>query len=323
MSSNGLRRLALAAALVLLVCTPIVAIGYLLDQHTDPGPTLADRRSADLEDAVRKQPRDIGLRLSLAATYLAAERSQDALGQYDAIIKVAPDNAVALLGKAGILEDGGDLAGAKPLYQHAVDVRKDGEMAKADADLQQAYYGLGSIAVKQGGFADAIAALESSVRIDSTDADAWYLLGVAQLGDGSPEQAVQAERKAVMFVPTEWSEPYETMAKAYAAQGLTANVAYALAMVDLVAKRYPEARQRLLPLANGPAAADATLGLGLVAEKQGDTADAIGWYRKALALDPHSLSASGGLGRLGIDAPSPSTAPASEAPSGSPASGNG
>jgi tetratricopeptide (TPR) repeat protein len=316
MSSKGLRRLVLLAALILLVGTPVFVVAYLIDQRTDSGPTLAERRLSETEEAVRQHPDDVGLRLSLAATYIAARRGTDAVSQYDAILKVEPDNVGAMMGKAFVLEEGGDLAGAKPLYRKVVDLRKDGEFAAADTDLQQAYYGLGSIAVAQDEFTDAVAALESAVRLDGADADAWHLLGVAQMGAGSPEQAVQAERKAVLFIPTEWSEPYETMAKAYAALGKRDNAEYALAMVDLVAMRYAEAKQRLLPLVDGVAAADATLGLGLVAEKEGATQEAIGWYRKALALDPGSFGASGGLSRLGVTGESPTVAPSGGGSSG-------
>jgi tetratricopeptide (TPR) repeat protein len=317
MSTRTIQRLVWIVALVLVVGTPLVVIGYLLDQHTDPGPTLAERRLAETEAAVREDPDNIGLRLTLAITYLAAERPLDAIGQYDAVLKAEPDNAMALLGKAVILEDQGDLSGARPLFQQTVDLRKAGEMAAADMDLQQAYFGLGSIAVKQERFDDAIAALEAAVRIDRTDSDAWHLLGVAQLRAGSPEQAVQAERKAVMFVPTEWADPYETMAEAYEAQGMTANAAYARAMMDVVAKRYAEAEQRLLPLAEGPAAVDARIGLGLVAENTGDTGAAIDWYHRVLELEPDNISATIGLSRLGIEATSPMPAPADTSSGGS------
>ena len=270
-----LKRLVIGASLVLLVATPIVIVGYLLDQQVEPGASIADRRLADLEAAVKKQPDEVGLRLTLGDAYLEATRAQDALGQFDAVIAVAPRNVRALLGKAGILEAGGDLGGAQALYQQAVDIAKGGEFAAADTGLERAYYGLGSIAVKQSRFSDAIAALESAARIDGTDADAWYLLGVAQLGAGHAVKAVQAERNAVTFVPMGWSEPYETMAKAFAALGETPGVEFSQAMVDFVAKRYDAARQRLLALLDGPAAADANLGLGMVAETEGDAPAAI------------------------------------------------
>lgn len=322
MSSKGLKRLVMLAALLLLVGTPVVVAAYLLDQRVEQGPTLAERRLAEVEAAAREHPDDVGLRLALAATYVANERPQDAVGQYDAVLKAMPENVSALLGKAMILADRGDAAGATPLFERIVSIRKDGEFATADTDLQQAYYGLGSVAVAEKRFDDAVAALESATRIGGTDADTWYLLGVAQLGAGRPLQAVQAEQNAVTFVPTEWAQPYDTMAKAYAALGKRDHTEYALAMVDLVEKRYPEAKQRLLPLAEGEAAAQAAVGLGLVSEKLGDAPGAIEWYRKALDLDPHNVTASGGLSRLGVDLAAPSPAPG-VTPTPMPSGGNG
>jgi hypothetical protein len=52
-------------------------------------------------------------------------------------------------------------------------------------------------------------------------------------------------------------------------------------------------------LLGGPAAADATLGLAMVAETAGDARTAIDWYRKALVLTPGNVNAIGGLNRLG------------------------
>ena len=316
-SDHTLKRLVIGASLVLLVGTPIAVGGYLLDQRVESTPTVADRRIEALKAAVAEQPDDIGLRLAAADACVEAGRLEDALGQYDTVLQVAPQNLRALLGKAGILETSGDLAGAQALYQQVVDLAKDGEFAAADPGLARAYYGLGSIAEAQGRHADAIAALESSARIDGTDADVWYLLGLAQLGAGNPVKAVQAERNAVTFVPMGWSEPYEAMGRAYAALGEAPGVEYSQAMVDLVAKRYTEARQRLLPLVDGPAAADATLGLALVAETAGDVPAAVEWYRKALELTPGNLNAIGGLTRLGVDTAAPSGHPALGAPEGS------
>jgi tetratricopeptide (TPR) repeat protein len=156
------------------------------------------------------------------------------------------------------------------------------------------------------------------VAIDRTDADAWYQLGLAQLGAGAPAKAVAAQRQAVTFIPTEWADPYAAMAEAYTAMADRDHAEYARAMVDLVNKSYDVARDRFLPLVDGVAGQDAAIGLGLVAEKTGKQADAIAWYRKALELDPDSIAASWGLSRMGIE-----VTRASAAPSEAPSSGNG
>jgi tetratricopeptide (TPR) repeat protein len=318
MSNRSLRRLVRLLALVLVVGTPLLVAGYLLDQRVDAGPTLAERKVAEAEVAVRDNPDDIGLRFNLAAAYLAVQREVDAIAQYDEVLEADPDNVPALLYKATVLQDRGEPAAAEPLYERIVALRRDGEFAKVDTDLQQAYFGLGLIALVDERFDDAVAALESAVRIDRADADSWHQLALAQLGAGSPAQAIQAERQVIMFIPTEWADPYATMADAFTALGQPEQAEWALGMVDLVAKEYDAAKEHLLPLVDGPAKADALLGLGLVAEHEGDREAAVDWYHKALVLDPENVTASWGLARLDVGSPAPSGNPSSE-----PAGGNG
>jgi tetratricopeptide (TPR) repeat protein len=311
-----LRRLVRIAALVLVVGVVAFVALYLLDQRVEPSVSLADRKVATLEADVRKDPQAIGPRLQLAAAYAAAGRPKDAVTQYDEVLKESPQNVIALLGKADTLQKDGDLTRASAAYQQVVVIRESGEFAPADAQLAHAYYGIGVIAAGKQHFAEAIAALESAVRIDGTDADTWYQLGLAQLGAGSPDKAVAAERNAVSFVPLEFADPYAAMAKAYTAMGKPELATWAQAMTDVVARRLPQAKAALEPLLSGPAAIDATVAMGFVAEMQGDNAAALDWYRKALALDPKNVNAQGGLARLSAS-PLPSVGPSGNAPTGS------
>ena len=311
-----LRRLVRIAAVVLVIGVALFTAVYLVDQHTDPGPSLADRKVATLEQAVRADPQALAPRLQLAVAYTAAGRSKDATNQYNEVLKESPQNVTALLGKADILHMAGDTTSALALYQQVISVRKDGEYAGADTELEHAFYSVGTIETVARHYAEAIAALEAAVRINGADADAWYQLGVAQLGAGVPDKAVAAERNAVAFVPLEWADPYTTMAQAYTALGKTDDATWATAMTDLIAKRYDTAGPALQPLLGGPAAADASLSLGFLAEMQGDPAGALAWYRKVLALDPQNASALSGVTRLGGGSPVPS-ASSSNAPAGS------
>ncbi len=315
--NRRLQRLVRLAALILVIGTVAFVAFYFTDQHTDPGPTLAQRSVTETEALVRKNPNDLALRLKLAASYSAAQRTDDALAQYDTILTAAPDNVTALLGKADIIAPAGDPGGAVVLYQRVVDLRKGGEMASADTDLERAYFGLGSVANARGDYGRAIAALESAVRIDGTDADAWYVLGQAQLAVGSAQQAIAAERNAVAFVPLGWSEPYAVMSRAYASQGKTAQTAWANAMIDLIAKQDDKAKAELTGLVDGPAAADAMVGLAFLAESRGDDAAALAWYRKTLTVDPQNANAQSGVSRLAGDGAAPSSAPSVAAPAGS------
>lgn len=317
--NRALRRAVRLLALVLVIGTPLFVAGYLIDQHVEPGPTLLERTVDETEALVMQNPSDIGLRLKLAAAYAADSRNKDAAAQYDAILLASPENVPALLGKAGFLASAGDAATAQELYQQVVDLRKDGEMAKADRDLERAFYGLGTTSMALGKYADAIAPFEAALQIDGTDADVWYSLAEAQFYAGSSAQAVAAARNAVAFVPVGWSEPYALLAKIFSANQAPEEAAWATAMADLSEKRYAEAKAALTPLVDGPAAADASIGLAFLAEIEGDAAAALTWYQKAYALRPSDPTAQSGVVRMGgvVATPTPDPTP-TPAPSTSP-----
>lgn len=309
-SDRTLRRLTRAGLLILLIGVPLFAVFYYLDQHVDAGPSLADRRVEVAEQQVEKKPDNVTLRLGLAQAYLMAGRPDDALTQYDEMLKVQPGHRVALLGRGDLLRERGDLPGAAEMYIKLIGPAAKGEFAGADTGLAAAYYGLADVRLREGKAKEALGTLERVLEIDATDADAWNLLGSAALRAGAPARALEAFRQAVQFVPTGWCEPYAGMSSAYAALKQAPGVEYARGMQDFCEGRPADAERRLSALASGPMALDATLGLGMIAEVRQDRANAIAWYRKALKLDRTSFAALTGLGRLGAPAPAGTPAPA-------------
>ncbi len=312
-SDRTLTRL-IRGALMALVVGILLAVGVHFLTRADHGPTLVERQIEAAQDAVRKAPGEIGPRLLLAQVYRAANRPDSALEQYDEVLKVDAHQKTALLGRGDILRAKGDLAGAAKSYKKVIGTSRGGEFARVDLQLEHAYYGLGSIALAQGRAKDAVIAAEAAVKIDPTDADAWYLLGTGNLKAGAPERAVQALRRAVLFVPTGWCEPYAALSRAHTKLGRPAEAEYAGAMVDFCQQRPGQAVRRLRALTSGPAAIDAMLGLGMIAEAQGDRAGAIRWYQEVLAAESANFNARAGLIRLGV-------APKAEAPSSSTTAG--
>jgi tetratricopeptide (TPR) repeat protein len=190
-----------------------------------------------------------------------------------------------------------------------VDIAKGGEMSHVDPMLNAAYFGLGAIALEQGRPDDAVEHLTAAVNIKRSDADALNLLATAFLQTGDEDKAIEAAKRAAAFVPLGWTEPYATMAQAYQAKGDAARSEWASAMVDLSSGNPEQAKSRLLAIAEGDAALDAAVGLGLVFETSGDGAAATEWYGKALAIDPDNAAARLGLGRVkepGAASPLPS-----------------
>lgn len=298
-SDQRLSRLLRLGVLVLVVGVLAFAGIYYQDQRVDAGPSLTDRNIASAEQAVRKAPNNIGARLQLAAAYQSVQRMGDALKQYDEILVADATNRAALLGRGDVLVAKGDLKSAATSYEKIVGKAKGGEFAANDPQLAQAYSSLGQIALTQGKPKDAVTKLESAVKIDPGDADAWYFLGTANAKAGTPKQAVEAFRRALNFVPTGWCEPYTQLNTVYKQLGRTAEAEYAGAMVDFCQNRPADAKRRLLPLTKGPVAVDSMLGLGMIAEAASDRAGATAWYQKVIAADPKNFNARGGLTRLG------------------------
>jgi tetratricopeptide (TPR) repeat protein len=299
-SEGELDRLIKRIAAILVVGTLVFVGFYVFDRFRMPAPSMVDRSIASLEVAVREDPSDVASRGQLADAYVVAERYEDAVAQYDAILATGKADELAHFGRARANYALGNLDGAVADYQAVVDIAKEGEMAHVDPTLNAAFYGLGQIALEQDKPADAAQYLAAAVAIKRSDADALNLLGTAYVRNGEPEKAIEPLRSAIAFVPVGWSEPYMTLAQAYTDTGDAAMAEWAAAMADVSEERFASATSRLEAIVDGPAALEATIGLALVSEVQGDATAATGWYQKALQLDPDNASALLGLSRVSL-----------------------
>ncbi len=307
MSDRTLTHLIRAGILALAILVPLVAAVYFLDRGSDHGPTLLERQIAAAEEAVRKAPGKIPPRLALAQAYEAANRPDSALEQYDEVLRVNAREKTALLGRGDILLTKGGFAGAAKAFARVIGTASRKEFSTIDPQLEHAYYGLGAVAIAQGRSRDAVAALETAVRVDPADADAWYLLGTARLATSDAKGAVEALERTVAFVPTGWCEPYAALSQASAKLGREADAEFAGAMVDFCQQQTDAAVERLQALTSGPAAVKAMMGLGMIAEATNDRAGALRWFTKVVAADPANFNARTGLTRLEGASPHPST----------------
>jgi tetratricopeptide (TPR) repeat protein len=310
-----LDRLIKRIGLVLAVGALVFVGFYLFDRWRAPTPPIIDQRVVALEEAVRKNPEDIASRGQLADTYVRKGRFQDAVAQYDAILQTSKADEPAYFGRAAAYVGLNRLDDAAGDYLKVVEIAKGGEMANVDPTLEAAYYGLGSVAMKQNRPADAIPFLEKALNITRSDADALYLIGTAFVATGQTEKAITVLRASITFVPIGWAEPYSALADAYAKAGSPAMATWAKAMADLASGKPEAAEPALKGLTDGEAAVDAAVGLGLLYETRGDTASAATWYAKAVALQPDNNAALLGLSRV---RPVPAVTPA-----GSPSASGG
>jgi tetratricopeptide (TPR) repeat protein len=285
----------------------LVAFGllYYKDQHVTAAPSIVERQVALTEAAVRKNPDDLQARLQLGEVYGQAARYDDAVKQFDQVLKAAPGSKDALLGKGFALMTQGQLDKATASLTQIVKATRKGEFAGADSQLAAAYYYLGTIAVQQKKPDVALSQLGHALKIEPTDSDAMYQVGLAQLQKGANVAAIATFRNALRFVPTGWCEPYQQMQAAYTAMKKPELATYSSAMAGFCSGKVDQARTQLTALTTGPAAVDAMLGLGLIAETAHDTKAAGTWYQKALAKDRKNMAAISALAALGVKPAAP------------------
>jgi tetratricopeptide (TPR) repeat protein len=320
MDDRQLNRWIKRLALLLVVGGVLFTAFYFFDRWRPATTPIVDQKLASLEQAVRDKPDDIASRGQLADTYVAKGRFQDAIDQYNLILKAGKDEELATYSRAAAYMGLSQYDLAAKDYQHVVEIAKTGEMANVDSLLETSYYGLGSIAMKQGKPADAVTSLEKALAIKRSDADALYLIGTAYAATGATDKAATALRSAADFVPIGWPEPYTALADAYTKAGKPNLAEWAGAMADLAAGKADQAEPRLTAIEGTDAAVDAAIGLGLLYESKGDTARAATWYGKALEEDPANAAAKLAMSRVGAPG-NASPLPALPTP-GTPAGGN-
>jgi len=300
-SDRTLRRLVKWTAIGLAVLLVVFSVVYYLGQHRSSGPSLTERQVATAEQAVKDTPNNLDARLTLAAAYRDNKQYPEALVQYDELLRIGPGNRNSLVGKGETLMAMGDLDTAKTTLTSVVKAKMTWAYEAQDPQLQKAFYDLGAISVTQKNWTQAEEYLQQALSIDQTDADAFYQLGLAQLGSGDAKAAVASLRQAVLFVPTGWCEPFQQLAAAYTKLGQADSSTYSSAMADNCAGSTDKAKTELTGLTSSTDAAvktDAMLGLAEIAETANDNAAATSWYRQVLKARPDDFTAKSGLDRL-------------------------
>ncbi len=286
--------------LALLLALAVVSFGvyYYTDRQVSSGPSLVERQTGQLEEAVRSQPGSFPARLALAKAYESSRRYPAAIEQYQAALTIEADNVEASLGLARTQLSAGDTAAAEAGFQKIVEQRQGSEFAPMDNYLRDARYYLGETFLRQQRYDAAIEQLNGALDIDAVDADAWWRLCEAQVGSGDNNKAIDSCQRAVRLVPN-FAEAYQLMAQAYQNAGQPLQARYATAMVLYSSAKHAQAVAELQAVvAEDPTYWEAYVGLGLALEGKGDRAAAVTAYQQALAGDPENLLATMGVARL-------------------------
>lgn len=300
-SDKTLRRFVIFGAIGLVVLVGAFSVFYYFGQHVDAGPSLTARAVTNAEKAVKKSPSDISARLALAQAYAADERPSDAITQYSEVIKALPTNATAITGRAGIYVQQKNYAAAIKDYQTILSMSNSSEFAGASDVLQAAHYWTAWILNEQGKPAQAAGQVRAALQMDQTDSDSWYLTGQIALEQGAPKSAAKAFTRALSFVPSGWCEPYQGLVTAYGQLKDQVHTDYYTASLALCHNKITDATAGFKKLTAGPIAASAMFELGVIAESQGNKAEALDWYAKVLKVAPKDANAKAAIARLKTD----------------------
>ncbi len=302
--------------LLLVVGVIAFVLFYWSERQVGTAPSLADQAVAQAEAQVQKTPNDVASRDHLAAAYIADNRTDDGIAQFGEALKLSATDRAALLGRGIAYIKTSQLDLAQADFEKFIASNASGEFAASDPQLEQAYYELGTVQLQKGDASTAADTLQKALKIDGTDADALYSLGVAFDKINRQTDAVQILKLATAFVPTGWCDPYQELVVAYTGLKQPDGAAWANGMVAMCNRQYDEAEAALKPLTGGSMKLDALMGLGYVAAGRGDNTAARGYFNQVLAIDPQNQSAAIALNSLS-DA-HPSGIPGAASPSAAP-----
>jgi len=228
-----MKRAAAIALLFLGACNggssaPHIARGNVLVNNSKREEAVREYR-----EAARLSPRSAQPRERLGDTLYDLGRKDEALAAYRDAARVDPDSVTARIGAARVLDDKGDLAGAR---------------AELSAGLQKAPTNLflllsrGNLAARAGDRRAALRDYAQAVHFKSDNVPALYQYGTALLEDGQvPEAAATFDR--VVQVAPQAPQGYYGRSRVLAARGERAAAAEALARADKLVE--PDARSRL------------------------------------------------------------------------------
>jgi cellulose synthase operon protein C len=153
----------------------------------------ADDRIAQLREELRNAPADREHRWELARTLTLLGRHQEAMAEYNQILRYHNFDLGALI-QLGLAEkEVGDIEVAQGWFEQALGV---------DPDSSLVFFYLGEIAYNRGLLEDALGYLQRAIELNPENHEAWYLLGFV-LGDaGLHDDAKDATERAIKLNPT-------------------------------------------------------------------------------------------------------------------------
>ena len=274
-----------AAAVVGLIA--YLGYAYLSTRSAKEASSPAARSVVNLSSIVRAQPNSAAARVKLAEALLADGREAEALTQYQAAIKIEPNNVGAMTGMGVIAMQRREFKTAEGYWLKLIDLLGGAEMASKDQRLEISYYYLGTTYVEMKQYPDAVRYLKEALRIRKDASDTHYMLSAAYSGLKLTEQAEQELKITLAFDPNNAQANFDMgVLSAKAGQEATAAELFRRSVDHAPSDKLALPEAELAKL--GDSATHLALAKKLAAT---DSARAVIEARIAFALDPKSIDA--------------------------------
>lgn len=271
---------------------------YYNDRYVHADEKVMDRQARQVEDMVKKNPQNPDLRVGVADFYLQNGSVDQAIEQAQEALKIKADHPGALIILGRAFTKKGDTAQALQYYNRYIELAKDAPLAGLDRNLESVYYEVGMIQYGAGSYPEASEALQNALKIDDTDADALYSLGMVYQKQNDHENAVKQFEEALRFDPL-YSPPYEALAASFKALGKPEDEAYARAMLLLTQKNYGDAAAQLEALTKqNPDMVKAFYGLGVAYQQLGKFDRAQAALEKYVSANPNDIAGQDALNQV-------------------------
>jgi len=221
------------------------------------------------QDTVAKQPGNEWARNNLGVFLWQTGRDQEAIAQFDQVLRIDPNDAEAENNLGNALVHAGRIPEAIGQFEKALQV---------EPDYGEAHDGLGIALAQAGRLPEAVEQFEAAVRIEPSRAEFENNLGLVLNQAGRTGEAIARFRAALRIKP-EYPEGRNNLGIALTRAGRTA---------EAIAQFREALRIK-------PDYAAAHFDLGIALGRAGRGAEAIAQYREALRLKPDFAAARAAL----------------------------
>lgn len=154
-----------------------------------------------LEERVRKNPRDLDLRIVLGEAYLKNGQTDEAITQFKQVVKVdsSREDAYVDLGIAYMKKN--MFVKAEDQFKTVIAMNELSQYKLMNKRLESAHYYMAASQFRRHQYRDALMNVRKALKIGPTNSDTFLLLGRIYLDKKQYKQAVSCFTKSIRFDP--------------------------------------------------------------------------------------------------------------------------